>query len=264
MQKLTARPILNDKGAGNFENGDEILLIASDSTTHDSKKYAIGEKAYFEDFKLPKGTSNANFSAMYPYPTEQIYSLTDYSTNRSYTDPNFDLLLASPVNVSTTETSHKKLVFRHAMHKLVINYTSDDTYSEEELVEIITTMNPVEVVAHIDLTKGEVTHASGNEPMEAKGKTISFVLPPQSIEHDMDYDYDYYGDKYKSLFIRIGDKSHRFSFGGRKIDGKDLTHFEGGKILTINIEVKRDEVRLNSFTISEWGNQGTINESINM
>ena len=131
IDALTRAPHLNEDGSGYFQDGDKIALTVTGGGKAVRKEYTIGGAAlYWEDLGLPSGTTEASFAGCYPAPESAEGSEFTFDLS---TAADKDLLLAPAMKVSKSADTKVNLAFKHAMHKLAINYASDGTYTQEQL-----------------------------------------------------------------------------------------------------------------------------------
>ena len=137
IDALTRAPHLNEDGSGYFQDGDKIALTVTGGGKAVRKEYTIGGAAlYWEDLGLPSGTTEASFAGCYPAPESAEGSEFTFDLS---TAADKDLLLAPAMKVSKSADTKVNLAFKHAMHKLAINYASDGTYTQEQLEAVKTT-----------------------------------------------------------------------------------------------------------------------------
>ena len=131
IEALTRAPHLNEDGSGYFQDGDKIALTVTGGDKTVRKEYTIGGAAlYWEDLGLPSGTTEASFAGCYPAPESAEGTAFTFDLS---TAADKDLLLAPVMKVSKSADTKVNLAFKHAMHKLAINYASDGTYTQEQL-----------------------------------------------------------------------------------------------------------------------------------
>lgn len=180
IDALTRAPHLNEDGSGYFQDGDKIALTVSGGDKTVRKEYTIGGAAlYWEDLGLPSGTTEASFAGCYPAPESAEGSEFTFDLS---TAADKDLLLAPAMKVSKSADTKVNLAFKHAMHKLAINYASDGTYTQEQLEAVKTTCT-AKSSCEVDMAAATVSKtADKTAAFEAAGKAVRFLLVPQTSE----------------------------------------------------------------------------------
>lgn len=180
IDALTRAPHLNEDGSGYFQDGDKIALTVSGGDKTVRKEYTIGGAAlYWEDLGLPSGTNEASFAGC--YPASESAEGSGFTFDLS-TAADKDLLLAPAVKVSKSADTKVNLAFKHAMHKLAINYASDGTYTQEQLEAVKTTCT-AKSSCEVNMAAATVNKIDGKTTaFEAVGKAVRFLLVPQTTE----------------------------------------------------------------------------------
>ena len=180
IDALTRAPHLNEDGSGYFQDGDKIALTVTGGGKAVRKEYTIGGAAlYWEDLGLPSGTTEASFAGCYPAPESAEGSEFTFDLS---TAADKDLLLAPAMKVSKSADTKVNLAFKHAMHKLAINYASDGTYTQEQLEAVKTTCT-AKSSCEVNMAAATVSKtADKTAAFEAAGKAVRFLLVPQTSE----------------------------------------------------------------------------------
>ena len=180
IDALTRAPHLNEDGSGYFQDGDKIALTVTGGDKTVRKEYTIGGAAlYWEDLGLPSGTTEASFAGCYPAPESAEGSEFTFDLS---TAADKDLLLAPAMKVSKSADTKVNLAFKHAMHKLAINYASDGTYTQEQLEAVKTTCT-AKSSCEVNMAAATVSKtADKTAAFEAAGKAVRFLLVPQTSE----------------------------------------------------------------------------------
>ena len=141
--------------------------------------------------------------------------------------------------------------FRHAMHKLVVQYVTDDAYATGALSGISTTLH-AHTVCTVDMAKGAVAESSAKTPADyaaKNGENVSWLVVPQSRD----------GVK---LTVTLDGQSREFTLPERTTEGQPLTTLDGGKTLSVTLRVSKNGITLEGTTIGKWEEQGSIDGEI--
>ena len=125
IEALTKSPALDGNGEGNFSNGDIFTLVVSGSGFPNiSTSYTVGTtELSWADLNLPEDAGNVYFSGCYPVQGTAVDGILTFTVSPA---EETDLLLAEAVQVGKDSEDAVSLVFKHALHKLVVKYVSDD------------------------------------------------------------------------------------------------------------------------------------------
>ena len=234
---IVKSPQLGQDGSGNFVSGDMFRLTVSGEGFDDiSEIYTVGEtELFWSDLELPDNSGTVYFSGC--YPDQDAVSDGSFRFDMP-ADGETDLLLAKAVPVAY-QASAVELKFSHAFHRLAIEYVSDGTYSDSDL-------------SQVDLRKGEVESGSAARParyMEKKGNSVSYMLIPQQKD-DVTVEVSFQGMK------------KTFTLPDTTGDGQALGLLEGGKMLSVQLVISSDGIRMDGVQIIGWESQGTVNGDI--
>lgn len=237
----TRAPQLDINGSGNFASGDRITLhVVSPSGQTTSLKYGIGvSKLYWKDISLNPEDANVDFSACYP-EQELIDGKFTFDIEAA---EDKDLLLARSKDITVESEEAVDLLFKHVMHRLVINFS---TQSDIE-IDQITTVCTAKSTCQIDLNSLSLdSSASQKADFSATGKNAEFMIVPQKTS-DID------------LLVTVGQMSKKFTLSDLVANHENL---ESGMQFTVNIKVKDGSIVLEGSSIVQWGNQGTVDGEI--
>ena len=249
------RATIDNDGSGTFATGDELGLYACVGSTAKltNSSYKVNETALFWD-ELSK-TEAVRFSAYYPKVAD-IADPEAYAFNAA-TAARPDLLVATPVTASKGETV--TLDFRHAMHRLVVNVTTN--VPDWDAAQATITLKGMNAAASINIlmgvtTPGEASEADGDYAPQT-GAATTFIIAPQKVSTGADW-----------IQIELGGKTFTYPVPAQytKPDGgpETLSQLNSGETLTLTLNVKRDGVTLTSGDISAWDMQGTIDDTIDV
>jgi len=216
-------------GSGNLENGDEITLSVWNGTSGAGRTYTIGTtNIYWDELIAHYGNVPLDFLAF--YPNVGLFEL-QFGFNAA-TAANPDLLSAYAPGVSEGQTVN--LAFNHIMHKLVVNLSSSD-YTSSQLESAVVSLKNLKSTASVDTSNGtvDIYNASGTDAYPSQiGANTSFIVASQMLVPAAGLD-----------LVEIA------------VDGKTFTYkipadlnallFESGKVLTLNLELKKGSGTVN-------------------
>lgn len=239
----TRAPQLEEDGSGSFTPGDTFTLYAHDdaqgAATFD---YSIGATAlYWRDLAFAAEGGKVHFEACYPK-----HELSDGGFDFTVTqDAAGDLLWASAPDVEVGSEQPVALTFRHAMHRLVVKYTVEDPSVEASTIETNCTAY---TSCRVDLAGQRLIQTGTKGSVSATGEQVQFLVLPQLTDE-------------VTLEIRAGETSKSW-----KLSETDFAYpeLEGGKQVTVHLKIKAGEITLSGLTIEGWGDQGTIEDEIEM
>ena len=240
----TKAPQLGGDGSGSFAAGDIFTLHLANrvpqSTTYD---YKVGETSLFwEDLPLASDDGLIDFYACYP---KQMLSDGTFTFDLE-SAADHDLLLATTKGIRSGTEEPVELRFHHAMHRLVVNFTSDQSYVSADEIQITCTAKSS---CKVNLLDGTLDNTSARTASFTEvGRTASFLIVPQSTSDVM-------------LEIRAGEDVKELALRDVVTTGDDL---ESGKQLTLNLAIKDGRLQLKDAIISGWGDQGTVSDDVIM
>ena len=250
-----SRAAISADGSGNFEAGDVLGLYATVGATAKlaNSAYTVGSTAlWWDELSM---TDPVAFAAY--YPTAEAITDPAATIFNAATATNKDLLLATPVTASKGEDV--ALAFRHAMHRLTVNLSTDiDGWNLATAQVSLAGMN---ASATVNITAGTVTpgeaDATDGDYGTKTGASTTFVVAPQKVTADADWiqitmDGEQYVYKVPANITLPGGTT------------APLTALESGKTLTLNLALTRDGVTLTTGDIAAWDTQATIDGEINI
>lgn len=243
-------------GSGNFDDEEELGIYAYVGTTpklSNSNYYVNKTKLFWGDLSK---TDAVTFAAYYPKrahianPEACMFNVANAA--------NPDLLVAIPVTQSR-KGGAVVLDFRHAMHRLVLNLTTNEPGWDVTQAKItLLNMNAatsVNILANV-ITVGEASEEDGDYAPQT-GATATFILPPQKVVTRADW-----------VKIEISGETLIFRVPAQytKTDGGtgNLLQLNSGETLTLNLSVNPSKVTLQSGSIVTWNIQETIEDIINV
>ena len=245
---IVKAPQLGEDGSGNFIDGDVFSLTVSGDGFEVIRDYTVGgTELFWSDLGLPENPGTVRFAGCYP---AQEAASGDGCRLEVLANGETDLLLAKAVDVEYPAAT-VDLKFGHAFHKLAVKYVSDGTFSDSDLSQVTTVVNAMSSCT-VDLRNGEVESGSAARParyMEKKGNSVSYMLIPQKKD-DVTVEVSFQGMK------------KTFTLPDTTGDGQALSLLEGGKMLTVQLEISSDGIRMDGVQIVGWESQGTVNGGI--
>lgn len=238
------RPQLDNDGSGNFANGDMITIHAlSESGRKTTLRYGIGVSSlYWTDIDLSESDSKVHFSACYP---EQNLVNGKFTFNLETTSDK-NLLWAHKQNITAQTDESVEMLFNHVMHRIIINYTTQSNKIDLTQTQTVCTAKST---CNVDLLEKSLDNSSSQKAsFTENGKNIEFIVVPQKVSD-------------VSLHVSVGHIDTTFSLDELVTNFTDLN---SGMQLTLNLVVKDGSIALENSTISQWGNQGTIEGEIIM
>lgn len=244
IDALTKAPQLDGDGKGSFSRGDVFTLTVSSGKSSENQKfdYTVGaSQLYWKDVTVAPSDGKLVFSACYPRQTLSDGVFVFDLANADYKD----LLLSRTAGIELGTESTVVLPFRHAMHRLVLNYTVEgDIELPDDGIE--TSCNAISSCT-IDLLSGTLeVNPSAKASFTANGKSVEFILIPQNASE-------------VSFEVKAGDIDRTFTLD--ELDQK-VTSLEGGHKLTVNMVIKDGKIIFGDSAIEGWGDQGTVGGEI--
>ena len=268
----TRAPQLGIDGSGNFEKGDALNLVVygKEATPYTPDYLLETTTLYWEDIKNATGLNEFYTFAGW-YSEDKTLKLQDnnsfsFNVAEAATDEQKDLLLATPTEVN--EGNPVNMIFRHAMHKLVVTLSYGEGFDNVDKSAI--TVKPVgmNAAATIDVKAGTVTvgEASATKgDYDAKtlsNNSCSFILAPQKLQA---------GAEWLQIQVTEG-QTISFHVPEQIVDGNtgtavSLTQLNSGETLTLNLTIKRTNINdiaieLTGCTISGWELGASYEENV--
>lgn len=165
ITKITESPQLNEDGSGTFNDGDTFTLYAYDNAKGSSSiDYTIGStNLFWRNLDFAEEGEAINFVACYP-PQVLKEASFDFTVGQNTES---DLLLAAKVQANAGEEHPVVLNFRHAMHRLAINFTIKDSSIEPESIETCCTAY---ATCKVYLPTGSLTQGEENILIPRRGR----------------------------------------------------------------------------------------------
>lgn len=238
IEGLSKSPVLDDNGKGSFSNGDTFTLLVTNSEGESSAfSYTVGTTdLYWKDITIPAGNGQYGFSACYPSVETGNGTFTFDLTAAS----DKDLLIAGVQGIEAETENPVNLTFRHAMHRLVVTFSSDS-----ELKDVTTVCSAISS-CQVNLPEGTIEAGSAKSEFTESGTEATFLLVPQNTSE-------------VTLDVTIDGNTSSFQLNELK---PDLEMLEGGMQLTVELTVKDSKITVGNIAIEGWGDQGTAEGEI--
>ena len=227
--------------------GDSIGISAYKAGTNDffsdygNKIFIAGNDNFFypatdEDKILrPFISDKVDFIAYYPYKNiisdKYLIDLRDQSSQK-----NIDFLYSNNANSNENNSKEIKLVFEHALSKIVINSIPGNGYTNADLKGMSIKIENINVVAAFDVRSNffNIYEAKTSIVMNQTNniKSEAIVLPSSSSE-------------LKLIIDLANSNTYETSFPNGQ-------YFDGSKIYFYNLRINRSSVELSTVDIAYW------------
>ena len=144
------------------------------------------------------------------------------------------------------------LAFRHALHKLAVEYVSDEL-TDEQLERISTSVKAMSSCS-VDQTKGTILENSASGLSEVgtrQGRLVSCLIIPQGKDNI-------------TLDVSLDGTVQSLGIPDYTQDGSPVSMLEGGKCLTVRVKVSSGKISMDGVQIEGWGQQGTVEGEIEL
>lgn len=226
-----------------FTAGDTFSLVAYDNAEGcTSMDYTLGATAlYWEDLTFATEGGSVHFSACYPKHT-----LTEGGFDFTVTqDPSSDLLWATHASVGVGTQEAVDLTFRHALHRLKVDIAVEDPTVDASQIEVSCTALST---CRVDLKEMRLMQGETQNTYTAMGQSVEFMLLPQLTD-------------IVTLEVKAGELTQSWKLSETDFPTPEL---EGGKQATVHLTIKDGRITLSGMTIAGWGDQGTVEDEIEM
>lgn len=233
-------------GSGEFEVGDRfsLLYFSPSLLAGGLMTYEVGGGTpLYWDLIAPDGNP-IDFTAWYPVYEES--GTAQYKVADAATEAAKDLLMATKLP-SVSKLQSVNLDFGHVMHKLVITLATN-YYSTADLDNATITLKNLKSDASVNFRDGTVDDAAASGTdlyLPETGAWTEFIVAPQTLTAGANM-----------IEILIGGKTFMYKVPA------SITKLESGKILKLNLDIRRDAVVLAYGAIAAWGFQDEIDEEV--
>lgn len=245
---LSRVPNLGEDGSGNFVKDDVLSIFVAGSMNTIHTTYTLGTTSLsWSGLNLPGGVSEVTFSAC--YPKQELSNDGTFEFNTSTAEYK-DLLLAEAQKVTVGTPNPVNFSFKHALHLLNINFTSDGYYSAEELKTLVTTCK-AKAACVVDAASGSIKSTKPEvASFEKEGTAAAFYLVPQSTAD-------------VTLSVKINQLTKEYSLKTLLEElGTPQENLLGGKKITLTLRLCKDKITVESGTIGSWGDQATVDGEV--
>lgn len=136
------------------------------------------------------------------------------------------------------------LSFRHAMHRLVVTYQTNDP---DVALDAIETRCTAQSTCTVDLAAGTLTPAGTRQAtFTESGREVRFLLVPQPTDG-------------VSLELHVGADIRRISLGEL---AEGIDRIEGGRQLHVTLTVRNGRIEFGDAVIEGWEDQDSIEDEI--
>lgn len=228
-------------GEESLATGDTFTLVAFDGKEGSkSMDYTLGASAlYWEDLSFAAEGGAVNFAACYPKQ-----ALTDGGFDFTVRqDAASDLMWASKAGAAVGSEQPVDLTFRHALHRLKVAYTVEDSSVDAAQIE---TRCTALATCRVDLVEQRLLQGDTRESYSALGAQAEFLLLPQGADA-------------VTLEAKAGGTTQSWKLSETDFPTPEL---EGGKQATVHLTIRDGKITLSGLTIAGWDNQGTVEEEI--
>lgn len=149
IEPLTRAPQLDEEGSGRFADTDRLTLLVSDDAARQSAQFGYTPQTtlYWSELGFATPGTTLTFAACYP-EQELVDGRFDFDLEQAAEK---DLLLARTAGVSAGTERTIDLSFRHAMHRFVVTYQTNDP---DVALDAIETRCTAQSTCTVDLAAG--------------------------------------------------------------------------------------------------------------
>lgn len=175
----TRAPQYTDDGSGNFSQGDRMsLFIADEDENRTSVNYEYGS-GILTWGSLGLEGSSAKVALAACYPSQAVTRSGTFEFN-PLTASEADLLLASAQTVTAGTSEAVNLVFNHALHRLDLNFTPGNSYTDEDMKSFSIRLQ-AKTTCVVDMMQGKIVGVKEDTgEYVSKETAASFYLVPQA------------------------------------------------------------------------------------
>lgn len=246
---LTRAPHLNADGSGNFNSGDVMsVFVSANGQRTVQANYTQGESFItWDDLAMQAGTREVSFASCYPQMEISDEGTFEFNT---HTAEYKDLLLSKAQTVTVGTISPIVLTFDHALHLLNLTFTSDGSYTSEDLDKLSVTCR-AQSTCVVNAASGTISEIKTSvADYVSEGPQATFYLVPQPTENI-------------TLTIHINQVNKEYSLAELLEQlGKPQTALQEGKRCNIALTIGKDGITLQGGSIGSWGDQVTADGDI--
>lgn len=195
------------------------------------------------------GSANANIYAYYPHNAASEVNVNTIAVSVGNTDYLFGKAIDTSSNtfIANNQNASASVKMKHAMSQIIWNFTKEDSYVGEAIVQSIT-LNKINLTGTMNIATGVITPSA-----EAAAHTLSPALSIPNSLNLMVIPTEYENQALSMTFV---------------IDGKSMTsnlaatNFERGKKYNFNVKMKSTGIVIESVVVEDWTDGSNTNIDI--
>lgn len=245
----TRAPQYTDDGSGNFSQGDRMsLFIADEDENRTSVNYEYGS-GILTWGSLGLEGSSAKVALATCYPSQAVTRSGTFEFN-PLTASEADLLLASAQTVTAGTSEAVNLVFNHALHRLDLNFTPGNSYTDEDMKSFSICLQ-AKTTCVVDMMQGKIVGVKEDTgEYVSKETAASFYLVPQATTGIV-------------MNITVGENTKSLTLS-ELLDqlSASQSDLSSGKFSKLTLKVSQQGITVEGGSINAWDNQVTADGEV--
>lgn len=245
----TRDPQYTDDGSGNFSQGDRMsLFIADEDENRTSVNYEYGS-GILTWGSLGLEGSSAKVALAACYPSQAVTRSGTFEFN-PLTASEADLLLASAQTVTAGTSEAVNLVFNHALHRLDLNFTPGNSYTDEDMKSFSIRLQ-AKTTCVVDMMQGKIVGVKEDTgEYVSKETAASFYLVPQATTGIV-------------MNITVGENTKSLTLS-ELLDqlSASQSDLSSGKFSKLTLKVSQQGITVEGGSINAWDNQVTADGEV--
>lgn len=245
----TRAPQYTDDGSGNFSQGDRMsLFIADEDENRTSVNYEYGS-GILTWGSLGLEGSSAKVALAACYPSQAVTRSGTFEFN-PLTASEADLLLASAQTVTAGTSEAVNLVFNHALHRLDLNFTPGNSYTDEDMKSFSIRLQ-AKTTCVVDMMQGKIVGVKEDTgEYVSKETAASFYLVPQATTGIV-------------MNITVGENTKSLTLS-ELLDQLSASQpdLSSGKFSKLTLKVSQQGIMVEGGSINAWDNQVTADGEV--
>lgn len=245
----TRAPQYTDDGSGNFSQGDRMsLFIADEDENRTSVNYEYGS-GILTWGSLGLEGSSAKVALAACYPSQAVTRSGTFEFN-PLTASEADLLLASAQTVTAGTSEAVNLVFNHALHRLYLNFTPGNSYTDEDMKSFSIRLQ-AKTTCVVDMMQGKIVGVKEDTgEYVSKETAASFYLVPQATTGIV-------------MNITVGENTKSLTLS-ELLDqlSASQSDLSNGKFSKLTLKVSQEGITVEGGSINAWDNQVTADGEV--
>lgn len=245
----TCAPQYTDDGSGNFSQGDRMsLFIADEDENRTSVNYEYGS-GILTWGSLGLEGSSAKVALAACYPSQAVTRSGTFEFN-PLTASEADLLLASAQTVTAGTSEAVNLVFNHALHRLDLNFTPGNSYTDEDMKSFSIRLQ-AKTTCVVDMMQGKIVGVKEDTgEYVSKETAASFYLVPQATTGIV-------------MNITVGENTKSLTLS-ELLDqlSASQSDLSSGKFSKLTLKVSQQGITVEGGSINAWDNQVTADGEV--